>query len=213
MLGSEFYKNTRLELFVSPVFIPEPDGRLIYANRAFRSFVKKRVIEDTYRPDMRDLENDENGDSVRRIEVCAGSRKRVFDALKARAFNEYAMICFDDSIRNESFPIIENDLIFIKLKTYRSSLLIPLFGGRIRKIDSNDSGINMSAVSEPSAAVSDLEIRCICIEPVLSDIVRNFKERVAAGGYRIDADLRTNGSPICNLSIFDISIITELILL
>lgn len=213
MLGSDFYKITRLEIFASPVFVPEPDGRLKYSNKAFRTFVKKRFIEDTYKPNMCIVESVRHKNTVKRIEVYSDSKTKAFNVMKLRVFNEYPAICFDDSVGNENFPIIVNDIMYMRLKTFSNSLLIPLFGGAIKRAEQVDFKQDLPGLNEPDEVAASFEIRCICIERVLNYIIKDFKEKNSTVGFRLDADLRTSGSPICNISVFDVSIVTELILM
>ncbi|MBQ7821786.1 MAG: hypothetical protein IJ391_05840 [Clostridia bacterium] len=204
MLNSEFYENTRLALIGVPVFVSDGERKIRYANKACKSCFAGRHFACVPNADECAREGE-----LKLISVRFGRGVMEFYSAEPCVFGERIDVCVERSVKNSAFPILYDNTLFVAVDTFHGALHIPFFGGRVRT-HQNGREYDTEQIPELSAAVSELDIKCLCIENVVADIAASFKEKVSAFGYRIDCRLALPQTPVCNVNVFDVALVCEL---
>lgn len=207
---SALFETTRLSAITSPVFVLDRNGRVCYTNRAFGSVTKKDIVSTVYVPRVIHLEET---DGVGLCRVGFGSREKDFHRIHISAFNGSFDIFIDAALKNPAFPIAMRDMLCIRVETFRDRFSVPFFESyRIEK-EIKNGGKKNAVLSNVCDNVADSYVRYVGVESTFLRIVDTFAEKVGVGGYKIAIAPTIDTNAICYLNMFDITLVTELILM
>ncbi len=204
MLGKEFYESTRLSLIRKPVFVFDTDKIVRYLNHACRAVSGVRLLKKA------PVSDEEEGEKYI-LNLRAGHTSKQFCCMSVGLFDETASVCVDASVCNNAFPVLKNGKLYTRVKTFGFYLYVPFFGGRLLKAahDECKKRVNIDTLTEN---VSRLDVKCVCIQPLVDDIVSEYKKLIMPFGYRIDRESPMSLNALCNVNAFDIALVCELVM-
>ncbi|MBO7148572.1 MAG: hypothetical protein J6V93_01825 [Clostridia bacterium] len=205
MLEKEFFDKTRFTLFDAPCFVTDKSGYVAYSTPACKRLAGGRlekIMKGHVLPDG----------ECETLDLSYGRTNKHFDIMNVRIFSERYNVGIDRALANGAFPILCEDNLCLKVRSFKNELNIPFFGGRIIKGDTV-TGLKIEKGLEQTKVTALYNTGYTSVDMLVSRAIDTVKYRASLLGYMIDREAMVVHNFICNVNAFDLSLVCELLMI
>ena len=200
MIRSEVFEISRFSIMAEAVLATNDNGRILYRNPVLKRLCRGALVDNL-------IINTKDNELVQG-KIQKDKLDIDLNFCSVTLFGDKTVIGTSSSFDKDVFPVLLNNQMYMRLKTFNSDLSIPVFGGRVIK-SQNEPATPYDA----KVYMSDFEVGYFCLDDITANTIYEIKERLSPFGYKIDTSILSSCNPVCNLNLFDFALVLELMLL
>ena len=216
-LDKAFYEGTRISLMDGAICVSDHLGNIIYMNKSFSALCRRHKPEGivSYGSEGGMFRLMLSGGS--RQKIMFGRREKIFESAVSKVFDERTVLYVDSDIATDIFPTVNGGYVYIAADTFSGKIYIPLFGGEVYKTVSAVAprrGIDREARDAFGlvGSVSDIGTKYVCLKHMLITELSMVMDRAYGLGYRVAIDPAMLSNAVCNVSVYDLSLVFGLMI-